>query len=160
MLKVGVNMLEFMQILMSKKYQLFETKKASRRRLLLIVPYGRKHNKGTLGNKGGRPSKAEEQALAEKLSPLDDMVFNALRMAIENGHHWAVKLFFQYRYGRPKEIKGTYLFAEQPFFEISFMDCSRGLSLNHFLSKCTLISLYMKNVNASGNVRYINNTIN
>lgn len=79
------------------------------------------HNKGTPGNKGGRPSKAEHQALAERLSPLDDMVFNALKRAIKARHYWSVKLFFQYCYGRPKEIRDTNLFVEQPLF-IDFKD--------------------------------------
>ena len=41
----------------------------------------RKFNKGTLGNKGGRKSKSEEQKLCEKLSPLEDKAFNNLEKA-------------------------------------------------------------------------------
>ena len=32
---------------------------------------GRINNKGTKGNKGGRPSKAEEQKLIENLTPMN-----------------------------------------------------------------------------------------
>ena len=66
---------------------------------------GRKNNSGTKGNKGGRPSKAEEQALIEKLSPLEDNAFKALKNAISEEHSWAVKMYFEYMYGKPKESK-------------------------------------------------------
>ena len=42
----------------------------------------RKLNKGTKGNNGGRPSKAEEQNLIEKLSPLEEQAFLKLSEAI------------------------------------------------------------------------------
>jgi hypothetical protein len=64
----------------------------------------RKQNKGTLGNNGGRKPKAEEQKLIEKLSPLEPLAFDALTKAIEEGKDWAVKLFFNYQYGMPKQI--------------------------------------------------------
>jgi hypothetical protein len=64
----------------------------------------RKYNRGTIGNKGGRPTKADEQKLMERLSPLDDAVFEALKEAINNNEPYAIKLFFQYRYGMPKQI--------------------------------------------------------
>jgi hypothetical protein len=64
----------------------------------------RKQNKGTLGNNGGRKPKAEEQKLIEKLSPLEPLAFDALKKAIKEGKDWAVKLFFNYQYGMPKQI--------------------------------------------------------
>jgi hypothetical protein len=64
----------------------------------------RKQNKGTLGNNGGRKPKAEEQKLIEKLSPLEPLAFKALTDAIKEGKDWAVKLFFNYQYGMPKQI--------------------------------------------------------
>jgi hypothetical protein len=64
----------------------------------------RKQNKGTLGNNGGRKPKAEEQKLIEKLSPLEPLAFDALTKAIKEGKDWAVKLFFNYQYGMPKQI--------------------------------------------------------
>ena len=64
----------------------------------------RKDNKGTIGNNGGRKSKAEEQQLIEKLSPLEPLAFKALTDALKEGRDWAVKLFFQYNYGMPKQI--------------------------------------------------------
>jgi hypothetical protein len=64
---------------------------------------GRKSNRGTVGNKGGRPPKADEQKLIERLSPLDDTAFNALKNGLDENEPWAVKLFFEYRYGKPKQ---------------------------------------------------------
>lgn len=64
----------------------------------------RKENKGTIGNAGGRKSKAEEQQLIEKLSPLEPLAFLALTTALEEGKDWAVKLFFNYQYGMPKQM--------------------------------------------------------
>lgn len=63
----------------------------------------RSKNKGTKGNNGGRPSKAEEQNLIQKLSPLEPMAFDALIDALENKKDWAVKMFFEYMYGKPKQ---------------------------------------------------------
>jgi hypothetical protein len=60
-------------------------------------------NKGTKGNNGGRPSKAEEHNLIEKLSPLEPLAFSALTDALENKKDWAVKLFFEYMFGKPKQ---------------------------------------------------------
>lgn len=64
----------------------------------------RKENSGTIGNKGGRKSKAEEQSLIEKLTPLEPLAFKALNKALEEGRDWAVKLFFQYNFGMPKQV--------------------------------------------------------
>jgi len=64
----------------------------------------RKNNKGTKGNKGGRPAKAEEQKLIERLTPLTDDGYKALSNALKDEQGWAVKLFFEYMYGKPKQI--------------------------------------------------------
>lgn len=61
----------------------------------------RKFNKGHAGS--GRKSKADEQNLIEKLSPLEPMAFDALTDALENKKDWAVKLFFEYMFGKPKQ---------------------------------------------------------
>ena len=65
---------------------------------------GRKNNGGTKGNNGGRPPKADEQKLIERLSPLADSGYKALKKAIEADQGWAVKLFFEYMYGKPKQV--------------------------------------------------------
>ena len=57
------------------------------------------------GNKNaGRKPKAEEQSLIEKLTPLEPLAFKALNDALNDGKDWAVKLFFQYNFGMPKQV--------------------------------------------------------
>jgi len=51
----------------------------------------------------GRKSKAEERSLIEKLTPLEPLAFKALNDALKDGKDWAVKLFFQYNFGMPKQ---------------------------------------------------------
>lgn len=51
----------------------------------------------------GRKPKVEETKLIERLSPLDDMAFEALRKGVEKGDYAFVKMFMEYRYGKPKE---------------------------------------------------------
>ena len=62
---------------------------------------GRSKNGGH--KNAGRKPKAEEQQLIERLSPLDDVAFKALKNGLEDGQSWAVKLFLEYKYGKPKQ---------------------------------------------------------
>lgn len=55
----------------------------------------------------GRKSKAHEQSLIEKLSPLETIAFTSLTNALKEGKDWAVKLFFQYNFGMPKQTIDT-----------------------------------------------------
>lgn len=64
---------------------------------------GRINNKGTKGNKGGRPSKAEEQKLIENLTPMSGIALEALQEGIKGKQQWAVKLYFEYFYGKPQQ---------------------------------------------------------
>ena len=64
---------------------------------------GRINNKGTKGNKGGRPSKAEEQKLIENLTPMNSDALKSLEVGLKNKEQWAVKLFFEYFYGKPQQ---------------------------------------------------------
>lgn len=54
-------------------------------------------------NGAGRKPKAEETELIERLSPLDDAAFAALEKGVEKGDYQFVKMFMEYRYGKPKE---------------------------------------------------------
>lgn len=65
----------------------------------------RKNNGGH--SNGGRKSKADEQSLIEKLTPLEPIAFKALTDALNDGKDWAVKLFFQYNFGMPKQTIDT-----------------------------------------------------
>lgn len=60
--------------------------------------------KGGAREGAGRKSKAEEQSLIEKLTPLEPIAFEALTTALNDGKDWAVKLFFQYNFGMPKQV--------------------------------------------------------
>lgn len=62
-------------------------------------------NKGTKGNKGGRPPKAIEQQLLEKLQPMEEEALKQLHESIKKGHNWALRLYFEYAYGKAKEFK-------------------------------------------------------
>lgn len=53
----------------------------------------------------GRPSKAEETKLIERLDSLieSDEVIQQLHSLIAKGNFRAIQLYFQYRWGKPKE---------------------------------------------------------
>ena len=53
----------------------------------------------------GRKRKSEEAALLKRLSPLEDLAFIALKSLIEAENMQAIKLYFEYMYGKPKEIE-------------------------------------------------------
>ena len=40
---------------------------------------GRRNNKGTKGNKGGRPSRSDEQKLIENLTPMNSIALDSLK---------------------------------------------------------------------------------
>jgi len=61
----------------------------------------RKNNGGH--SNGGRKPKAEEQKLVEKLTPLIDKAYKALETGLQDDQSWAVKLFFEYLYGKPRQ---------------------------------------------------------
>ena len=63
--------------------------------------------------KSGRKSKASEQELIEKLSMYDDKAFKVLGEKIEQGEYWAVRLYFNYRFGKPKESQNINLHTTQ-----------------------------------------------
>ena len=67
---------------------------------------GRKNNGGH-STKGfaGRPKKADEERLIEKLDNLidNDEVIKTLGKKIKEGSDRAMSLYFGYRYGKPKE---------------------------------------------------------
>ena len=66
----------------------------------------------------GRKSKAQEQSLIEKLSPLEPIAFKAFTEAIKENKDWAVKLFFQYNFGMPKQT----IDASVQLIDINFED--------------------------------------
>ncbi len=51
----------------------------------------------------GRPPKADELKLIEKLKPLDDLAFAAIKAGVEKKDYKYLRLFMDYRFGKPKE---------------------------------------------------------
>ena len=51
----------------------------------------------------GRKAKAEEQKLIENLTPMNSMALESLEKGLEKKEQWAVKLFFEYFYGKPQQ---------------------------------------------------------
>jgi len=63
----------------------------------------KRENNGGARNGAGRKPKAEEQKLIERLTPLMPKAYEALKTALEGDESWAVKLSFEYFYGKPKQ---------------------------------------------------------
>ena len=62
------------------------------------------NRKNNGGNKNaGRKSKAEEQKLIENLTPMNPDALKELNKAVKGGEQWAIKLFFEYFYGKPQQ---------------------------------------------------------
>jgi len=73
----------------------------------------------TMGNSNsGRPKKSDELLMIEKLTPLSDKAFEELQKGIERGEFQFVRLWFQYMYGKPKQITELNVVTEQPLFDL------------------------------------------
>ena len=60
-------------------------------------------NNGGARKGAGRKSKADEQKLIENLTPMNSMALESLEKGLEKKEQWAVKLFFEYFYGKPQQ---------------------------------------------------------
>jgi hypothetical protein len=60
-------------------------------------------NNGGARQGAGRKGKAEEQKLIENLTPMNSMALESLEKGLEKKEQWAVKLFFEYFYGKPQQ---------------------------------------------------------
>ena len=74
----------------------------------------RKNNGGH--TTAGRKSKAEEINLIEKLTPLEDAAYEALKIGVENGDFKFVQLFYNYYAGKPRETKDITINEDLPIF--------------------------------------------
>ena len=63
----------------------------------------KRKNNGGARKGSGRKSKAEEQKLIENLTPMNGMALDSLQQGLEKKEQWAVKLFFEYFYGKPQQ---------------------------------------------------------
>ena len=66
----------------------------------------------------GRKPKADEVAMIEKLSPMQDKAYEALKNGVESGDFKFVQLYFNYFAGKPKETRDITLNNEQPIFSL------------------------------------------
>jgi len=75
---------------------------------------GRKNNGGH--KTAGRKSKAAEVNLIEKLTPLEDAAYLALKEGVEKGDFKFVQLFYNYYAGKPRETKDITINEDIPLF--------------------------------------------
>ena len=71
---------------------------------------------GIKGRSGRRP-KDIDQEIIQRLSVLDDLFFERLEDALNNGEVYAMRIFANHRLPKPKEVKEIEL-AELPIFKI------------------------------------------
>ena len=78
---------------------------------------GRKNNGGhsTKGYAGRKP-KSDEMKLVERLTPLEDAAFDALKKGVESGELKWIQLYLNYYLGKPKETKDIRLQEDVPLF--------------------------------------------
>jgi hypothetical protein len=65
---------------------------------------GRKYNgarKGEFRGQGRKP-KSTELELIEKLTPLESLALEKLKEGVQSGEFNFIKLYFEYRFGKPK----------------------------------------------------------
>ena len=77
-----------------------------------------KKTRGGAREGAGRKPKADEVAMIEKLSPMEDKAYEALKKGVEAGDFKFVQLYFNYYAGKPKETKDITLNNEQPIFSL------------------------------------------
>lgn len=64
-------------------------------------------NNGGLRKGAGRKPKADELELIKKLTPLDEIAFKAIEKGVKAGSFHFIKLFMEYRFGKPvQQIEG------------------------------------------------------
>src|SRR5687768_16661706 len=75
----------------------------------------------------GRKPKADELAIIEKLSPLEDEAFKQLEKGVKSGSFHFVKLFYEYIWGKPKQsvdltTKGESMNKQADYSKLSLQD--------------------------------------
>lgn len=70
----------------------------------------RKFNGAKIGENrnAGRKPKATEIELIEMLSPIDAIAFKQLEKGVKEGSFQFIKLFMEYRFGKPKNNDDSY----------------------------------------------------
>ena len=73
-----------------------------------------KNRHGGARRGAGRKPKAEREELTDRLSPYEDAGIEALISGVKRGEPWAVKMFFEYCWGKPKQRIETSGLNEHP----------------------------------------------
>ena len=70
----------------------------------------------------GRKPKSVEIELIERLTPLEPRAFELLKDGLDSGDFKYLRLYFLYRYGKPREQKDINLTSQQdvPLFNLVF----------------------------------------
>ena len=70
----------------------------------------------------GRKPKSVEIALIERLTPLEPRAFELLKEGLDSGDFKYLRLYFLYRFGKPREQKEINVTSnqEQPLFNLVF----------------------------------------
>ena len=70
----------------------------------------------------GRRAKEIDQAMIESLSVFTEDAYKVLGENIKKGKYWAIKIWFERMYGKPREYKDVNVTSdhEQPLFEIVY----------------------------------------
>jgi hypothetical protein len=75
---------------------------------------------GVAGRSGRKPQ-SEDFKMVKRLTPLDDIAFEKLEQGIEAGDFKFIRLYFEMRWGKPKQMQEvTVTNTEVPLFQINF----------------------------------------
>jgi hypothetical protein len=71
-----------------------------------------------VAGKSGRKPQSEDFKMVKRLTPLDDIAFEKLKEGIEAGDFKFIRLFFEMRWGKPKQIQEVTVTSEIPLFNL------------------------------------------
>lgn len=78
----------------------------------------KRSNNGGAREGAGRKPKANEQKLIEHLGKYETEALDILKAKVLEGHSWAIKLYMEYSYGKPRETKDVNLSGDIPIFDV------------------------------------------
>ena len=81
----------------------------------------------------GRRAKEIDQQMLERLSVFTDDAYRVLGENIKKGKFWAIKIFFERMYGKPKEYKDLSVSSNQetPLFKIIYTKSTSEMELEN-----------------------------
>lgn len=81
----------------------------------------------------GRKPKSVEIELIERLTPLEPRAFELLKEGLDSGDFKYLRLYFLYRFGKPKEYKDVNVTSNQetPLFKIIYAKSTAEMELEN-----------------------------